>query len=277
MLRYLANGYRQLDGEFPPTVRANWEIQAVLDGRLAPVFVRGERPALQEKTLWVFTPDNAHGWYAPAEHRFHRVSFHFGAVPQQLEHLVRSHGTYLSRPLSESECVRLKAIAVELEPHFRNPTTLSPLVFQARLLDLAVLILGEHQARQLPTLAELAAFKVESALSWYSGNLCRRPSAAEMAAAVHVSTSHLRRLFRQVHQMSPKEAMQKLRLDRAMELLGQTSMTLDEVAHECGFASASHLCREHIARHGITPTSWRKTVVAPFPQDLPAPAIPQTA
>lgn len=277
MLRYLANGYRQIDGEFPPTVRSNWELQAVVDGRLAPVFVRGERPTLHEKTLWIFPPENAHGWYAPAGHRFHRISLHFGAVPQQLETFVRTHGSHYAKALADAECERIRAIAEELEPHYRTPTTISPLVFQARLLDLAVLVLGAHEARQLPTLAELAAFKVESALSWYAAHLSHRPSAAQVAAAVHVSESHLRRLFWQVHQTSPKHAMQKLRLDRAMELMSQTALTLDEIAHECGFASASHFCREHTARYGITPTCWRKKVVAPFVPEVPPPPMPRTA
>lgn len=264
MLRYFANGYRALVGRLHPNWRTNWEFYAVHDGRIAPVFGDHDEPPLQEQTLWVFAPESCHGWIAEPGKKFDRTVFHFGSVPHALETQVRAAGNWLAKKLDRPELARIKQFAAELEPHFRHPSVLSPLHFQARLLDLAVMLLDDRAARQPPSLPNLAVFKVDSALSWYAEHLSHHPSIKEVAGAIHVSPSHLRRLFWQIRAASPKAACQKIRLEQAQEFMGRSSLTLDEVARHCGYTNASHLCREFKQSRHFTPTFWRKKIVVQF-------------
>ena len=167
-------------------------------------------------------------------------------------------------PLGEAQIAHLRAIAAELEPHFQRPTILSPLHFQGRLMDLAVMILGGTEAATPPDLSQLAVFKVESALSWYTEHLSRGPSVKEVAAAVNISQSHIRRLFWQVRKASPKAVFQKTRLERAQEMMNRSASSLDEVARSCGFTSTSHLCRDYKAHFGVSPAAWRRKSGAEF-------------
>jgi AraC family transcriptional regulator len=258
MLCSLANGYRQLSGRAHPNWRPNWEIYAVLDGRCAPVFHDDDWPPLQEKTLWVFAPECGHGWIGDAARAHYRIALHFGCAPHPLDSLVRSHGNCYSIKLTDDQIARLKAIVAELEPRFHQPNILSPLHFQGRLMDLAVLILSGNEAERRSDLSGMATFKVESALSWYTEHLTRAPSVKEVAYAIHTSPSHLRRLFWQVKQASPKAVFQKVRLAKAQELMSRSTVTLEEVARNCGFTSASHFCREYKAHYDVSPTFWRK-------------------
>ncbi|MEO6567248.1 MAG: helix-turn-helix transcriptional regulator, partial [Opitutaceae bacterium] len=105
-------------------------------------------------------------------------------------------------------------------------------------------------------------------------HLARSPSVKEVADAIHVSPSHLRRLFRQVRNASPKNLFQRSRLEKAKELMSRTALTLDEVAAHCGYASASHLCRDHKAVHHFSPTHWRKRLIARFSSPPPAGLVP---
>lgn len=264
MLRYLANGYRQINDHFHPNWRANWEFFAVTEGRVAPLFEAGAQPALEANTLWVFAPECCHGWVAAPRTDFHRISLHFGHVPAELETFVRARGNWFSIVLTAGEAARVREIANELEPHFLNPTDISPLVFQARLLDLSLMLLAGRAGSATSSLHALGAYKVENAISWYEVNLCRAPSIRQVAGAIHVSPSHLRRLFLQVKKKSPKEIFQQLRLEKAQELMNRSTLTLDQVARHCGFASASHLCRDYRRVHGMTPTFWRKKLVVKF-------------
>lgn len=273
MLLYFANGrirWKEVDRCY---TRTNWEFYAVLDGRCAPIFHDEELPPLRERTLWVFAPECSHAWIDDRRHDFHRIVFHFGTVPYPLDQLVREKG-YFSKTLNDEEIARLKNIAGELEPHFQRPNLLSPLHFQGRLMDLATIALAGNDGRQAPALPSLATFKVESALSWYTEHLARCPSVKEVADAVHVSPSHLRRLFCQVRNTSPKTLFQRIRLEKAKELMSRTALTLDDVARHCGFASASHLCREYKAFHHFTPTHWRKRLIAQFSKPLPPGVVP---
>jgi AraC family transcriptional regulator len=286
MLRYLANGPRQLSGRVPATWRPHWEFYAVLEGRCAPVFHDHDQPELQERTLWVFAPECRHGWTAEPARPYERVAFHWSSVPEPLETLVRARPDHcFALKLDDARIARLRAIATELEPHFQRPTVLSPLHFQARLIDLAVMILGGTEAAPPPDLSQLAVFKVESALSWYTEHLPRAPSVKEVAAAVNISQSHIRRLFWQVRKASPKSVFQETRLERAQEMMNRSASSLEEVARRCGFTSASHLCRDYKAHFGVSPAAWRKKDRAEFAapvEKLPAarvagPAAPARA
>lgn len=259
MLRYLANGPRQLSGRVPANWMPHWEIFAVLDGRCAPVLHDTDKPELQERTLWIFAPECRHGWIAEHDRAHQRVAFHWNGVPPPLEALVRSsHQNFHAVRLNDAHVAKLRAIAAELEPHVQRPTLLSPLHFQGRLMDLAIMILSGNDAAAPADLSQLAVFKVERALSWYAEHLSRGPSVKEVAAAIHTSPSHLRRLFWQVRKASPKSVFQRTRLERAQELMSRCNITLEEVARQCGFTGASHFCRDYKAHFAMSPTIWRK-------------------
>ncbi|PTX95516.1 AraC family transcriptional regulator [Opitutus sp. ER46] len=267
MLRYFANGRIRWKEWIRCNTRTNWEFYAVIRGRCGPIFRDGEAPLLTEKTLWVFAPGCSHGW--GDDHRsFHRIALHFSSVPYPLDEIVRERG-WFAKELTPAEIERVRQIAAELEPHFVNPSLLSPLFFQARLMDLATIVLADFATSQTPALPDLANFKVESAISWYTEHMSRNPAVREVADAVHVSPSHLRRLFWQVRRTSPKTAFQRLQLERANELMSSSAYKLDAIARQCGFVSASHLCREYKRAHAFTPTHWRKRLIAKFDHAMP--------
>lgn len=80
----------------------------------------------------------------------------------------------------------------------------------------------------------------------------------ELARIAHVSLRQLERLFRRHLGRSLGEHYLRLRLERARELLQQTSMPVLETALACGFTSASHFSRAYGARYGHPPRDERK-------------------
>lgn len=269
MLRYFANGAIRWKEPMRCNTRTNWEFYAVIKGHCAPARRDGQKPALQQKTLWVFAPECSHAWIDDRRNKYHRISMHFGSVPYPLDEIVRQHGGCLERPLNDADIARLEAIAAEIEPHYQRPNQLSTLHFEGRLMDLSLMMLAGNESVQLSALPDLANFKVESALTWYAVNLARGPTVKEVADAVHVSTSHLRRLFWQVRRASPKTAFQRIRLEKAQDLMSRTALTLEDVARLCGYTGSSHFCREYRAFHNFTPTYWRKKLIDRFNKPFP--------
>lgn len=269
MLRYYANGAIRWKEPMRCNTRTNWEFYAVIQGRCGVTLRDGQKPELQERTFWIFAPECSHAWHDDRRHKYHRISFHFGSVPYPLDEIVRANGGWLSRPLADADIARLQAIAAEVEPHYLRQHQLSPLHFDVSLAALSLLALSGNNTVDLPALPDLANFKVESALSWYAEHLADSPSVKQVADAVHVSTSHLRRLFWQVRRSSPKTAFQRIRLDKAQELMSRTALTLEDVARHCGYASSSHFCREYRAFHNFTPTHWRKKLIDRFARPFP--------
>lgn len=81
---------------------------------------------------------------------------------------------------------------------------------------------------------------------------------AKLADLAHVSLRQLERLFRKHLGRSLGEHYMMLRLDRARDLLRQTSMTILEVSLACGFVSSSHFSRNFKDRFGYTPVNERR-------------------
>jgi AraC family transcriptional regulator len=275
MLRYFANGHIHWKDRMRCNTRTNWEFYAVTEGRCAVKLRDNDRAAYQERTFWLFAPECPHAWLDDGRNNYHRLVLHFSSVPHPLDEIVRARGGWISRPLDSDSIRRLKGIANELEPHFCHPVVSSPLHYQRHLMDLSLLLLaGDKEASAPLVLTDVASFRVERALSWYAEHLPRHPSVKEVADAIHVSPSHLRRLFAEVRQTSPKELFRRVRLDRAQDLLGRTNLTLDEIARSCGYTSASHFCRDYKAVHRFTPSTWRRRLIDRFVRPLPAGVVP---
>jgi transcriptional regulator GlxA family with amidase domain len=79
----------------------------------------------------------------------------------------------------------------------------------------------------------------------------------ELAKVANVSLRHLERLFRRHLGCSLREHYSLIRLQRARDLLRQTSLTVLEVALACGFVNASHFSRAYRAKYGHPPRAER--------------------
>lgn len=75
----------------------------------------------------------------------------------------------------------------------------------------------------------------------------------EIAAVVELSTRQLERLFAKYMNTSPKRYYLRLRLEKARDLLRQTSMSVTDLCVVCGFQSLSHFSKSYRAAYGISP------------------------
>ncbi|MFP8968470.1 GlxA family transcriptional regulator [Pokkaliibacter sp. CJK22405] len=82
----------------------------------------------------------------------------------------------------------------------------------------------------------------------------------ELASYVGVSRRQLERLFQKYLDCSPSRYYLKLRLNRAHQLLKQTSMSIIEVAAACGFVSTPHFSKSYREYFGVPPRDARHVV-----------------
>jgi AraC-like DNA-binding protein len=66
------------------------------------------------------------------------------------------------------------------------------------------------------------------------------------------------RLFRMTTGMPPYRWVRAFRLEQAKELLFNSSLSLAQIAYDCGFADQSHFTRAFAAATGTTPGAWRR-------------------
>lgn len=247
--------------------RSNWEFFAVVQGKCGPTFPGTQTPVLRQRHLWILPPENAHGWVGHGAQRCRIVVFHFGTVPLVLDKIARAQ-RFLERPLSPSQVQRVLELQKELRPHYEHVTEKSLLIFEKALLELSLIALEGMPFESTETKADRAIRKVEASLTWYIEHITHQPSLDQVAEAVHVSVSHLRRLFWQARKESPQKAFARLRVQRAVELLSHSDLKLNMIAARCGFSSSSDFCRVFKHLQGISPDAWRKKQLAPYQESV---------
>lgn len=93
--------------------------------------------------------------------------------------------------------------------------------------------------------------------SYLSDHLSSSVSLAEVARHCGMSHVRLNRDFKQASGQTVFEYLRELRLERAVQLLRQTSDPISRIAFDCGFSNPSHLSRVIRARLGTTPRALR--------------------
>ena len=66
-------------------------------------------------------------------------------------------------------------------------------------------------------------------------------------------------LFKKYLNMSPIDYLISFRLEKGMELLRQTTLSVTEISSACGFSSPSYFSERFLAAKGCTPTQYRKS------------------
>jgi AraC family transcriptional regulator, exoenzyme S synthesis regulatory protein ExsA len=89
-------------------------------------------------------------------------------------------------------------------------------------------------------------------------NFCHRLPLNAFAKMCHRSLSSFKREFRRCYGTTPAKWLIGRRLECAAQMLQTTSMSVTEIAFECGFEEPSHFSRTFKAKFGRSPTDYRE-------------------
>lgn len=76
--------------------------------------------------------------------------------------------------------------------------------------------------------------------------------------AIGLSPVQFTRRFRSVYQVTPSDYLYALRLRHACHLLVETSLTLDQIAAQCGYENGLYLSRVFSKKMRMSPSQYRK-------------------
>lgn len=109
-----------------------------------------------------------------------------------------------------------------------------------------------------PARGGLAPQQLRRVQELLDANLSGRILLAELAGACNLSVRQFTRAFRQTTGMAPHQWLLHRRIDKARDLLANTTRPVASVAGECGFADQSHFTRIFKRVAGVTPVRWRR-------------------
>ena len=177
------------------------------------------------------------------------------------EHELRSVGSLRTASgMAFSDGV-IRNLGESLVPVFERPDAASQLfadhVAMALLAHLTAFY-AEQPSFVRPPRGGLARWQERRAKDMLMANLDGQVGLEELARACGLSRAHFARAFKAAVGMPPLQWLLVQRVERAKDLLLNSTLTVDEITHRCGFADQSHLTRAFQRIVKATPGAWRR-------------------
>jgi AraC-like DNA-binding protein/mannose-6-phosphate isomerase-like protein (cupin superfamily) len=125
------------------------------------------------------------------------------------------------------------------------------------LLELIIFLSREYSKVNLPQARAL--FRTGRIISRLEKGFREKWDIASLSKAAGMSKSSLIETFREATGCTPIDYLIRIRLQRAAELLIETSRTVSETATECGFSDSNYFSRQFRRIYGSSPRAFRKT------------------
>ncbi|WP_243736140.1 helix-turn-helix domain-containing protein [Leucobacter luti] len=137
----------------------------------------------------------------------------------------------------------------------------------------AATVTGRHSSTVVPAAPRHRQFtplRVEARhiAQFIRDDPARQWTVQELAEAVHLSPSQLRRVFVEAFGKAPIAYLTMVRTERMAQLLRSTVLPIKQIAAEVGWADADFAARQFRRSLGVTPTTYRQFVCASNSDDL---------
>jgi AraC family transcriptional regulator len=156
----------------------------------------------------------------------------------------------------------LEQLALAITNALRTGTASDGLYIDTIAQMMAVHLARTHSTRSrpvnTPSLRPISGWKMRRLIDFIEENLDGDLSLAAMAAEVEISPLYLARAFKAAIGQAPHQYVLARRIERAKELLRNTSMHVVDVALASGFSSQSHLSHWFLRQVGVSPAAYRR-------------------
>jgi AraC family transcriptional regulator len=142
-----------------------------------------------------------------------------------------------------------------------QPSEMSPVCADHVTSALQAYLKQAHNVVSLePTAARggLAPWQLQRAKQTLISRLDEPVSLSELARACKLSPGHFARAFRQTTGQPPHRWLMEQRIEKAKQLLVDTTLSLAQIAQTCGFADQSHFTRVFAQLVQSSPGQWRR-------------------
>lgn len=94
-------------------------------------------------------------------------------------------------------------------------------------------------------------------LEYIGSNYTRELGLNECARELHMSPSHISRMFRKYAQVSFITYVNKLRIEKSLELLKETDLSVKEISQRVGYNNLNYFYKNFKTIAGVTPKEFR--------------------
>ena len=151
---------------------------------------------------------------------------------------------------------------LEIVAHFARGNPSARLRAEALLLNVLAALCDAPAAAPPQAINQASRQRLERALSHLECHLAEHLVPADLARAAGLSSSHFTRLFRLWTGLPPGEYLLRKRVEQACKLLGDSTLSIKEVAARSGFDDPYYFSKVFRRIDGLTPTLFREALLA---------------
>jgi AraC family transcriptional regulator len=155
----------------------------------------------------------------------------------------------------------IRSVGMSLLPAFERPEQANRLFVDSVTTGLLAHLAHSYGAMSINRRLRrggLAPWQERRAKELLIAHLDGEISLRELAREADLSRSHFARAFKETTGLPPHRWLVSKRVERAQEILINSTLSLVEVARLTGFADQSHFTRVFTSTVGITPGEWRR-------------------
>ena len=155
----------------------------------------------------------------------------------------------------------IRSVGTSLLPAFERPEQANRLFVDSVTTGLLAHLAhsyGEMSIKRRLRRGGLAPWQERRAKELLNARLDGQISLHELAREAGLSRSHFARAFKETTGLPPHRWLISQRVERAQEILINSTLSLVEVAELTGFADQSHFTRVFTSTVGISPGKWRR-------------------
>lgn len=97
-------------------------------------------------------------------------------------------------------------------------------------------------------------------LQYIEDNYNKKITLKELAMQSFYNASYFSTLFKECYGMTPLEYISKIRIDKAIELIKKTDLSIEEICYQVGYRNKNHFYKIFHNTTGMTPNEFRKIV-----------------
>ncbi len=147
-------------------------------------------------------------------------------------------------------------LAAEMEKECAGKAAGYEVALRAKLLELLVYLSRAYSDSDATEARAL--LRVGDVIGALENNFSKDWKLEELLKISHMSRSNLMRVFRKATGQPPIEYLVRLRIQKAMDLLRNTDLSITEIALEIGFNDSNYFSRQFRKTTGMPPRAYRQ-------------------
>lgn len=103
--------------------------------------------------------------------------------------------------------------------------------------------------------------RIQGSIKYIEQNLSSQLENKLLASDINMAPNSFSRLFKENMDATPRQFINKLRVDKACDMLHHTSLSIDKIAEQCGFFDRYHFSKIFTKTMKVTPAYYRRSFV----------------